>query len=144
MKNKLLIVGMLLSSTVVFADGNKKYVLPKNYVAECGSCHVAYPGELLPKNTWKAINSDLKNHFGNDASIDEKSLAEINKYLMNTTTYRKAEETKDHRITSAKWFIREHREANAPTKTNFANCMACHTKAEVGNYSLIGYKGKRD
>lgn len=143
MKNKLLIA-MLLVSTSVLADGDKRYVLPKTYVAECGSCHVAYPGELLPKASWKAINSNLSKHFGNDSSIDEKALAEINKYLMGTTTYRKAEETKDHRITSARWFTREHREANAPAKTNFSNCAACHTKAEVGNYSLAGYKGLRD
>ncbi len=142
MKNTLLVALMLVSAPV-FADGDKNYVLPKVYVAECGSCHVAYPGELLPKESWKAINSKLKNHFGSDATLDEKTLLEINKYLMNTNTYRKAEGTKDNRITSARWFIKEHREANAPAKTNFANCMACHTQSETGNYSLAGYKGHR-
>lgn len=143
MKKSFLVI-LALISTSVFADDNKNYILPKQYIAECGSCHVAYPGELLPKNSWRAINSNLKNHFGNDATIDEKTLKDINQYLMNTTTYRKAEETKDNRITSAKWFIKEHREAKAPTKTNFSNCMACHTKSENGNYSLRGYKGFRD
>jgi len=48
---------------------------------ECSACHMPYPAALLPRRSWHAILSDLGNHFGEDASLDPKSEAEIRKWL---------------------------------------------------------------
>ncbi len=48
---------------------------------ECSACHMAYPASLLPSRSWRAILSDLGNHFGEDASLDPKAEKQISDYL---------------------------------------------------------------
>ncbi|HNG39593.1 MAG TPA: cytochrome C, partial [Accumulibacter sp.] len=37
---------------------------------ECGSCHLAFPPSMLPSSSWQRLMAGLKNHFGDDASVD--------------------------------------------------------------------------
>jgi len=50
----------------------------KSYIKECGSCHMAYQPEFLPKNAWKTMMGGLEDHFGVNATLtaeDEKLLS---------------------------------------------------------------------
>ena len=38
------------------------------------------PPNLLPKKSWELIMGDLENHFGDDASLDEKTNQDIKLY----------------------------------------------------------------
>ena len=115
------------------------------YQQECGSCHTAYPPGMLPAASWKRLTSNLPNHFGTDASLDPKTLAELATWLdRHAGTYRKTQREAaappEDRITRAAWFQREHREVRAATWTSPAvksasNCAACHTQADQGDYS---------
>ena len=51
------------------------------YRSECGSCHIAYPPQLLPKESWQALMAGLPTHFGSDASVDAKTAKQIESYL---------------------------------------------------------------
>lgn len=111
------------------------------YQAECASCHVAYPPQLLPKASWRALMSDLVNHFGTDASLDARTANEIQAYLEANAGRARANGAKPPlRISQTRWFRDEHDEVPAATWTSpavksAANCAACHTQAERGDFS---------
>ena len=109
--------------------------------AECGACHIAYPPQLLPAASWRRIMSGLDKHFGTDASLDPRPAAEISAFLeRNAASGKRARATADSlRITETAWFRHEHDEVPAaawkrPAIKSPANCAACHTAAEQGDY----------
>ena len=128
------------------ADGNKNNgpmvaPLPK-YQQECAACHIAYPAGMLPRASWTHMMGSLDKHFGTDASLDEVSIREIGGWLnANAGTYKRvAEAPPQDRITQSAWFIRKHRELDAPvwrlaSVKSAANCAACHTQADQGNFN---------
>jgi hypothetical protein len=124
-----------MAETKVFPATNEKWK------AECGSCHVAYPRQLLPVASWRAIITGLDKHFGMDASLDDKAVAEISGFLEQHAARGRqtAAENPVLRITETRWFQHEHDEVPASTWKNSkvkspANCAACHTKAETGDF----------
>lgn len=139
-------LGLILSAglhSAVFA-GNENLlpatVSPK-YQQECAACHLAYPPGLLPRRSWIRLMNNLESHFGTDASIDLKEVQEISVWLdANAGTYKRVRaEPKDDRLTESDWFVRKHRKIEAEvwlrdSVKSKANCAACHTQAERGNY----------
>lgn len=124
----------------VFAGSNAKWK------AECGSCHVAYPAQLLPATSWQRLMAGLDRHFGTDASVDPATSAEIGAFLEKYAGSKRGiagESTL--RVSETAWFQREHRKVNAATWKNpkvrsAANCAACHSHAEAGDYSERGIR----
>ena len=115
-------------------------VSPK-YQQECAACHLAYPPGLLPRRSWIRLMNNLEQHFGSDASIDSKDIQEISVWLSaNAGTYKRVRaEPKDDRLTESDWFVRKHRKIEdevwlRDSVKSKANCVACHTQAERGNY----------
>ena len=111
-----------------------------SWKAECGSCHIAYPPSLLPAESWRAVMAGLDKHFGVDASVDAKTAKEIGAFLeQNAGRSRGTSAKPTLRITETRWFLREHDEVGAaiwkrPKVKAPANCAACHTGAEQGNF----------
>lgn len=136
----LLLAALLgLAATPAAAD---KPRLPPNpaYKAECGGCHVAYPPKLLPPASWQQLMQRLDKHFGTDASLDAKAQEEISRYLAANAGRREPPPGAEPRITETRWFAKEHREVPAAlwkgtAVKSAANCGACHTRAEDGDYS---------
>lgn len=125
-------------------EGKAPMVSNAKWVSECGACHLAYPPRMLPAESWRAIMAGLDKHFGSNASLDAADVNEITAFLeKNADTRKKNHEVSDKpllRITETRWFKSEHREVaehtwkNAKVKSR-ANCGACHTKAESGDFS---------
>ncbi len=122
----------------VFAGTNAKWK------TECGSCHIAYPPQLLPATSWQRLMKGLDRHFNTDASVDAASAVEIGAFLEKYAGGKRgvAGET-TLRVTETAWFQREHRKVDAATWKNpkvksAANCAACHTGAEAGDYRERG------
>lgn len=146
--NNLGLVMLLAASvggTVVKAAGSKDLLpamMSEKYRTECASCHLAYPPALLPLASWRRLLGHLDNHYGVDASLEPAEVLEISKWLEPLAgTYKKVrEEPAEDRITKAAWFVREHRKIDAevwlrPSVKSAANCAACHTTADDGNYN---------
>ena len=125
------------------ADSGRQMPLnmPKAYAQECGSCHTAYPPGLLPARSWQRTMDGLERHFGTDASIDARTLADLSAWLQAYAgTYKRVTEAPPQdRITRAAWFERKHRKVEpavwqlASVKTA-ANCAACHGDADRGRF----------
>ncbi|HMM46822.1 MAG TPA: diheme cytochrome c [Thiobacillaceae bacterium] len=116
---------------------------------ECSSCHIAYPPSMLPQASWRRLMSGLDNHFGDDASIDPATQADILKFLethaadaagnrMGRRAMKRADpKMPPLRITETRWFVHEHDEIPQATWArksvgSAANCAACHRDAERG------------
>ena len=119
--------------------------------AECGSCHLAFPASMLPARSWDEMMGDLKNHFGDDASVDAATAEKITRYLTENAgdtggqRYGRrllsgvSSQNAPLRITELPKWVREHREVSAAEWKSKdvgskANCVACHADAERGYY----------
>ena len=122
------------------------------YEKECGSCHFAYPAGLLPSNSWNKKMSNLDKHFGDDATVDEKTFQTLSSYLnensaeksMNYKRSRKIVENLNGNIPDSiskmpymkrkHEDIKEHLITQKEVKGMF-NCTACHQNAKKGIFS---------
>ena len=138
----LALPALLALASAVRADGPlmPRQALPK-YTQECAACHLAYPPALLPAASWQRIMAGLDRHYGVDASLDAASVREIGAWLQaNAGGYKRVRsEPPQDRITRSDWFERKHRDVadavwqRASVKSR-ANCMACHTQADRGDF----------
>jgi hypothetical protein len=111
------------------------------YQQECGACHVAFPPGLLPAASWQRVMGSLPKHYGVDASLDAGTEKSLTTWLSSNagSGKRAAEAPPQDRITLGRWFVREHDEVPAriwklAAVKSAANCAACHTQAEQGDY----------
>jgi cytochrome c553 len=123
-------------------DGEKPMVSNAKWSSECGACHFAFPPRFLPAESWRAIMSGLDKHFGSNASLDAESANAITTFLEKNAGKKGRESSVKPalRITETHWFKSEHREVAARDWKNTkvkspANCGACHTEAETGDFS---------
>ena len=171
---------ILLSIMVFFVsiDGrNNPFVVSKHtqidykhesftYYTECGACHQPYPPFMLPESSWKRIQGDLKNHFGeeisptmkkgenrislNDQTVifnyltqhsADKSTREIAVKVMKSLNGARGRKS----ITKIKYWKDTHadipRELFKSKKVKRkANCFACHKNFEKGIIEDIDIK----
>lgn len=140
MKKILLITALGLS----FAFAGSSSVAPVDntlYQKECASCHFGYQPSLLNKASWEKVMGNLSDHFGTDASLGKVESEQILNYLVNNAGSGKITANNNTmQITKSPYFIKEHRKI--PSKlieqkevNSLANCLACHTTADKGNYN---------
>lgn len=130
---------LCLAAAPAFADDDE-YFPPVTNAAmkkECGSCHLAYPAGLLPRQAWQGIMDNLPKHFGEDASLPEPVRAEIAGYLAANSRDGRTVQPAALRISEQPWWVREHRKIGAatwdkPAIKSKSNCQACHRGAERG------------
>jgi hypothetical protein len=139
----LVLAGFIAAAGAVQADEGHAYNLANDkFRSECGSCHIPYPPALLPAGAWQQIMASLDKHFGSDASLDAKTALEIGNFLaQNAGRHRgRSSPGSTPRISDSRWFLSEHNEDLSPAVwknpkvKSAANCGACHTRAESGDY----------
>jgi cytochrome c553 len=123
----------------------------KAWQQECAGCHIAYAPAFLPKASWQRLMGTLDNHFGENASLDPATQADILKFLVANAAdsgtsqmgrrVMQRMDAKDApvRITETRWFVRKHDEVPRTTWSrksvaSAANCAACHRQAERGMF----------
>ena len=133
----------LLLAAAAQADSGRQMPLdvPKAYTQECGACHTAYPPGLLPARSWRRVMDGLLRHYGTDASLDAKTVQQLDTWLQaHAGTYKRvAEAPPQDRITRSAWFERKHRQVEPavwqlPSVKSAANCAACHGDADSGRF----------
>ncbi|MCT7472719.1 diheme cytochrome c [Aliarcobacter cryaerophilus] len=150
---ELILLG--LTSSFLFAGGISVSVKPVDntiYEKECGSCHFAYPAGLLPSNSWNKMMSNLDNHFGDDATVDEKTFQTISSYLNENSAEKSMQYKRSRKIVEnlngtipdsiskmpymkkKHQDIKEHLITQKEVKGLF-NCTACHQNAKKGIFS---------
>ncbi len=141
---------LLLATPDAFADERYNPVKDEIVSKECGACHMVFQPEMLPKRSWKKIMGGLSDHFGEDASLDAAAKEHIISYLQNNAADsgwwggKFMRGMKKHmtplRITETPHWVREHKGEvspatwSSPKVRSKANCIACHARANRGDY----------
>jgi cytochrome c2 len=141
----ILATTLLAASASVLAGDHAYGPYPAAYVSECGSCHVAFPPQLLAAPGWQAVMNSLDRHYGVDTGLDAKSRATIADYLQQNASRRDKHATtaQPPRLTQTVWFRKEHGSLPATATKSLAaaaQCESCHTVAERGDYNERGLK----
>lgn len=109
---------------------------------ECSTCHIAYAPGLLPAESWRKVMAGLDKHFGSDASLTDQENKEITTFLVNNASTRWSAPTAPLRITDSGWFKSKHDSHEIspavwknPEVKSPANCKACHSGAESGDFN---------
>lgn len=150
MKPLFLSAALLLS--IPFAAHADKLRLPADappaFQAECASCHIAFPPQLMAAEDWRRVMATLDRHYGDNASLDEETRRVIENFLVRNAGKSSkvgvggtvgAAADAPPRLTAGPWFVRKHHEvprtdwSHAKVKSP-ANCAACHTRAAEGSY----------
>jgi hypothetical protein len=139
---KRAILGLLtLMSLPALADSDAMPIKPTPaYKRECGGCHAPFSPALLGAADWRKTISGLERHFGTDASLDADNAKEIAVWLERNAGRGARDQGKaEPRITTTRWFAREHDEVPARVWNDArvkspVNCGACHKGADQGRY----------
>jgi len=140
----------ITTASIAVADERYKPIQDKLVSKECGSCHMAFQPQMLPKRSWGKMMGELQNHFGEDASLDAADVDHIKSYLEANAADsgwiggKFMRGVKDNmtplRITETPHWVYEHDKEVSPkawkdpkVKTK-ANCLACHPRANRGYY----------
>ena len=140
----------LLLSTASQADERYSPIQDQLVTEECGACHMAFQPQMLPRKSWRKIMGGLSDHFGEDASLDPKTADRIKKYHMDNAADSGwmsgkfmrglSKSSAPLRITETPYWVREHnhevppRAWSNPKVKSKAYCLACHKRANQGDY----------
>jgi cytochrome b len=129
------------------------------YAKECGACHSAHHPAVAPAATWKAIMAGLKDHFGDNAALNEASTEQLTAYALANSSekwdtrvahvMRKPAEDKPLRITENRIWKRIHgklpeRFFKSKAVGGKLNCTNCHRDAETGIFTPRAIHIKHD
>ena len=145
-----LVLGVALAIMPANADERVAPVTDTVVKKECGSCHMVFPPQFLPKRSWQKLVDNLSDHFGEDATLGAVEQKAVLDYLLihaadspnagregrKFATSIPAQDT-PLRITETPRWVKEHREVGVDkwkTAQSKANCLACHKSAEQGIY----------
>ena len=121
---------------------------PDSYTSECSDCHDAYHPSLRTHATWNNILDNLSDHFGEDASLDDETTAEINAYLTahdaatfdTEVSHRVGRvDTDTGRMTDVPFWKKRHEDIadDVFSQSDIGskiNCNACHKDAPIGRF----------
>jgi cytochrome b len=125
--------------------------LPLNatHQKECGACHYAFNPGLLPASSWTGLMIGLREHFGEDASLDDSTTKALASWLVENAAetfdtesahrFRVVAPDDPYRISATPYWVRKHASIPAdvfarPSIRSRVNCHACHRDAESGRY----------
>ncbi len=135
---RLLPALLLLVSAAAFAEDVWNPPNPDPaWQKECGSCHMPFPPALLSREGWDRLMNNLGNHFGDDATLDDKTREQIALFLSdNAARSDIAGHTSEQlRITDTPWFTRHHKGALRMVLKGkvkkISDCLACHKGRET-------------
>ena len=124
------------------------------YKEECGACHFEFSANLLPMRSWDKVMqmSELEEHFGDDASIEEEDRILILQFLVEQSIetsksevsfYLNQEIAADQqpiRFSETDWWKGKHKSIEEKIFKrekigSKLNCGACHKAAQYGSYA---------
>lgn len=98
-------------------------------------------GRIAACRLVEKVMSGLDKHFDTDASLPAQDTQEITDYLVKYASNRWSSPATPLRIVDAQWFKAKHNSGEiAPavwkreSVKSPANCMACHSGADKGNF----------
>jgi hypothetical protein len=117
-------------------------LIPKNYeqglqvyFANCSTCHIALPAELLPRQSWQILLENLNQHYG--ATLPVISSVEVRLIWNYLGTFSRLAATEDRLPVFAResrFFRALHPQARFPEPAKITTCISCHPSAQEFNF----------
>jgi hypothetical protein len=123
------------------------------YAKECGTCHMAYPPQLMPSQGWQRVMATLNDHFGESAQLDDGLRAKLTSFLVANSAERAPNQISMEvmqsikpgdvptRITRVPFISGIHtamldpRWGGNPRPKTLAECGVCHYRVEAGDFT---------
>ena len=123
------------------------------YRTECGACHFADPPGLLPAASWRGLLQKLPEHFGERVELAPAARQELEGHLAANAADRCGARLAGKimaslggqaplRVSQVPYLIHQHQDDDLPADAfrrpgvgSLANCAACHTGAEQGDFN---------
>lgn len=140
---------MLWAFSTMPASGLRTLEPNDTYETECGDCHAPFHPSLLSSDSWNQMMQNLDQHFGEDATIGAKKVAEITAYLNQfggdkwdteaANRFRVVDPANPYQITATPYWIAKHKKVNPDLfklkKVGVkSNCGGCHTDHYSGRF----------
>ncbi|MDB9495418.1 cytochrome C [Spirulina major CS-329] len=125
------------------------------YVERCGSCHVAVPPALLPRERWVELLENPMQHFGVNLRRSQGNLPPISNidvrlmwdYVRNFSRPAGREETLPSTLSASRFFralhpkvgdyCRQNEALSCPPTVSVQTCVLCHTNARAYDYQTL-------
>lgn len=117
-------------------------LIPKNYeqglqvyFANCSTCHIALPAELLPRQSWQILLENLNQHYG--ATLPVISSVEVRLIWNYLGTFSRLAATEDRLPVFAResrFFRALHPQVRFPEPAKITTCISCHPSAQEFNF----------
>ena len=136
---RVAILFLMLGMNLAHAESGKLPVADSTkWKEECGTCHVAYPPNMLSADNWQALMGSLDKHFGANATLESNENKKILGFLKRHAGSGERYSATSLRISDTPWFRREHRSISSkewinPEVKSRSNCSACHGKVVLGD-----------
>lgn len=146
----LSVLMVVLATAPAGADERVAPVTDPVVKKECGSCHMVFPPQFLPKRSWQKLVETLSDHFGENASLDPSQQKTVLDYLVahaadSPNAGREGRKfgasipatDTPLRITETPRWLKEHQKVRPdkwkdPNVKSKSNCLGCHKEAEQG------------
>lgn len=107
------------------------------YVRACGSCHVALPAEVLPRETWRRLVQD-PNHYGQQIRpLQGAELPLAWAYLAQDSRRLQEFEAVPYRLRESRYFAAQHPGVTLPDPVRVTSCIDCHPHVNLGDFATL-------
>jgi hypothetical protein len=104
------------------------------YVQHCGTCHIALPPALLPRQTWETLITDTA-HYG--LTLDPLPRFDsqlIWNYLKVYSRPNPDSRIPPFRLRESPYFLALHPQVEFPQPVTLESCISCHPTARAFNF----------
>ncbi|KIM11376.1 MAG: hypothetical protein KU37_07035 [Sulfuricurvum sp. PC08-66] len=117
-----------------------KVVAPQ-MAQNCVECHIYYPPTMLPRDEWRAMMTNLEEHYGDDASVEEDSqaamLAEYEAMTIDRVRFKEGRFNTS--VTTTDYWKKEHKAFDEAYFKRHdlkkTQCQKCHIHIEENSYN---------
>lgn len=120
-------------------------VIPKRYeqslqiyFANCSTCHIAIPAELLPQQTWQRLLENPSQHYG--ARLPDIPGIEITLMWRYLGAFAKTSAIEDRipfLLRDSRFFRALHPRVRFPEPPKVTTCISCHPSAAEFNFRRL-------
>ncbi len=108
------------------------------YFANCSTCHVAIPAELLPQQTWQRLLENTNQHYG--AQLPNIPGIEVTLMWRYLSTFAKSAAIEDRipfLLRDSRFFKALHPGVRFPEPPKVTTCISCHPSAAEFNFRRL-------
>ncbi|MBW4552645.1 MAG: diheme cytochrome c [Aphanocapsa sp. GSE-SYN-MK-11-07L] len=109
----------------------------QSYAANCGSCHLLIPPQVLPSDSWREILLD-PNHYGVQLrSLPQSDYSLIWKYLQFFSRRLNPDEQMPFRVGKSRYFRILHPKVEFAQPVTLSTCVTCHPGASKYDFRSL-------